>query len=76
MQYLLLILLFLVACTKETSVCEQWQVEVFEMKGMLCPTGRIDTVTVCWNGKEREDIAGSFKKVDSVNYHRFLKPLK
>jgi hypothetical protein len=69
--YYLLILTFLISCAKKISLCEQWEVQLYEKNIIFCPTGKFDTVTVCFNSFEHEDITGSFVKVDSVIYRSY-----
>jgi hypothetical protein len=68
---LYLLLTALIACTKQTTWCERWQVEIYEKKEAICPTGRLDTVSVCYNSVDHYSMEGVLQRVDSVNYHMF-----
>lgn len=71
MKPLLVLLLF--SCTKQTTYCERWQVELYERKEAICPTGIMDTVTVCFNSSVHEDITDRLERVDSVNFRMYKK---
>lgn len=71
MKTLSVILLLLSSCTKQMTWCEQWEVELYEKKELICPTGQLDTVTVCFNAADHEGMEGTLEKVDSVKYFMY-----
>jgi len=68
---LYLLLIASIACTKQTTWCERWQVEIYEKKEAICPTGRLDTVSVCYNSVDHESMEGVLQKADDTTYHMF-----
>lgn len=68
-----LLILLLLSCSKQTTWCERWQVALYEKKEAICPTGKLDTVTVCFNSREHEDMSEVFERVDSVNFRMYKK---
>jgi hypothetical protein len=68
---LYLLLLTLLSCTKQTTWCERWVAEIYEKKIAICPTGRLDTVSVCYNSGDHEGMEGVLQRVDDTTYHMF-----
>lgn len=68
-----LLILLLASCSKQTTYCERWVVEIYEKKEAICPTGVLDTVTVCFNSAVHEDMSGVLERVDSVVFRMYKK---
>lgn len=72
----IVILVMLSSCSKRVSWCEQWEVELYEKTQAICPTGRLDTVTVCFNSADHDDMLGALEKVDSLTYRMYKALIK
>lgn len=70
-----ILILLLLSCTKQTTYCERWEVALYEKKEAICPTGRYDTVSVCFNSRVHEDMSEVFERVDSVVFRMYKKKI-